>query len=60
MAAPAHVQQCIDFLRQSVMCNADTTLEIVDEAIKGVKGFGVRHERVDWDRLIAWTGRRQL
>ena len=42
------------------MCNADTTLEIVDEAIRGVKGFGVRHECVDWDRLIAWTGRRQL
>ena len=53
MAAPAHVQHCIDFLRQSLMCNADTTLEIVDEAIKGVKGFGVRHECVDWDRLIA-------
>ncbi|KAK0511063.1 hypothetical protein JMJ35_006615 [Cladonia borealis] len=60
MAAPAHVQHCIDFLRQSLMCKADTTIEIRDEAIMGVKGFGVRHECVDWDRLIAWTARRQL
>ena len=59
MVAPAHVRHCVDFLRQSLMCHADTTLEIEDEAVGGVKGFGVRHECVDWAGLIAWTGRRQ-
>ena len=58
MVAPAHVRHCVDYLRQSLMCHADTTLEVEYEAVGGIRRFGVRHECVDWAGLIAWTGRR--
>ena len=37
---PSHVRHCTDLLRQSLMCHADTTIEVVDEEINGVHGFG--------------------
>ena len=57
---PSHVRHCIDLLRQSLMCQADTTVEVVDEAINGVHGFRVMHTCRDWDQLVEWTSRQQL
>ena len=59
MVSPPHVRHCIDLLRQSLMCRADTTIEVKDEAAGGVHGFGVRHHCVDWDQLVSWTSSLQ-
>ena len=53
--SPMHVRHCIDLLRQSLMCQADTTVEVKDEKAGGVHGFGVEHQCRDWDELIEWT-----
>ncbi|KAI0388942.1 hypothetical protein F5Y17DRAFT_166167 [Xylariaceae sp. FL0594] len=52
----SHMRHCIDLLRQSLMCNGDTTLEVVDKALGGVKAFGTEHAScLDWNELREWT-----
>jgi len=57
--SPAHIRHCIDLIRQSLMCNADTTIEVKDEKINGVRGFGTEHQCRDWDGLVRWTEETQ-
>lgn len=52
----AHVRHCIDLLRQSLMCLADTTVEVKDDARGGVRGFGVEHQCGDWEELGVLVG----
>ncbi|ATZ57876.1 hypothetical protein BCIN_15g03970 [Botrytis cinerea B05.10] len=52
MSSPSHIRHCIDLLRQSLMCSADTTLEVKEEHVNGVHGFGVLHKCSDWDVLL--------
>ena len=59
MISPPHVRHCIDLLRQSLMCGADITVEIKDEAAGGVHGFGVEHRCIDWDQPVDWTTKWQ-
>jgi hypothetical protein len=49
-----HIRHCIDLLRQSLMCNADLTVELKDEQLGGVTGFGTVHQCVDWPKLLEW------
>lgn len=51
MSSPAHFRHCLDLLRQSIMCNADRTIEEKDVAAGGVHGFGVMHQCYDWKQL---------
>lgn len=53
--APGHVRHCIDYLRQSLICAADTTLEPIDEKLGGVTGFGNQRKCRDIVAVIAWT-----
>ncbi|KAM3064785.1 hypothetical protein ACMFMG_008734 [Clarireedia jacksonii] len=53
--SPAHIRHCIDLIRQSLMCHADTTIEVKDEEINGVRGFGTVHMCRDWNELVKWT-----
>ncbi|KAK2607952.1 hypothetical protein N8I77_006591 [Diaporthe amygdali] len=55
MISPPHIRHCIDLLRQSLMCNADLTVEVKDDEAGGVHGFGTEHQCVDWDSLLSWT-----
>jgi hypothetical protein len=59
MSSPSHVRHCIDLLRQSLMCNADRTIEVKDDK-GGVLGFGTTHKCVDWSKMIRkieeWNG----
>lgn len=55
MSSPAHIRHCIDLLRQTLMCQPDTTVEVKDEAVGGVKGFGTEHQCKDWNQLVLWT-----
>jgi hypothetical protein len=57
---PRHVRHCIDLLRQSLMCHADTTVEDVDESIGGVHGFRVEHQCRSWEQLVQWTSGQQM
>jgi hypothetical protein len=55
MISPSHIRHCIDLIRQSLMCNPDTTVEKKDEEAGGVHGFGVKHSCKEWGGLVDWT-----
>lgn len=55
----SHMRHCVDLIRQSLMCMADTTLEVVDEKINGVHGFRTPHQCKDWEQLKSWTSAQQ-
>ncbi|KAF2278711.1 uncharacterized protein EI97DRAFT_413476 [Westerdykella ornata] len=55
MASPAHIRHCIDLLRQALMCRPDLTVEVEEEDLGGVRGFGTAHECSSWDDLVKWT-----
>ncbi|KAL8919490.1 MAG: hypothetical protein Q9208_006775 [Pyrenodesmia sp. 3 TL-2023] len=54
-ADPAHVRHCIDYLRQSLMCHGDTTIEVKRAGVSGVRGSGTEHQCQDWERLRKWV-----
>jgi hypothetical protein len=47
-----HVDHCIDYLRQAIMCTGDIALEhsIVPEEF-GFNGWGAAHQCADWDAM---------
>ncbi|KAI8625617.1 hypothetical protein F5Y19DRAFT_479378 [Xylariaceae sp. FL1651] len=47
-----HSAHCFDYLRQSIVCAADTNLE--GETDTG-PGWGSKHECTDYDMLLAWA-----
>ncbi|KAE8356756.1 hypothetical protein BDV28DRAFT_144878 [Aspergillus coremiiformis] len=53
-----HLEHCLDYLRQSVMCSGDVTLEPPDEhPEKGkspLQGWGVRHVCRSWNEIEGW------
>lgn len=53
-----HVLHCIEFLRQSIMCHADTTIEAEDIRLHGVVGFGIAHSCRRWDQMVEWVDNR--
>lgn len=53
-----HSLYCIEFLRQSTMCHADTTVEAKDDQFKGVVGFGITHECQDLGEMVRWVDER--
>ncbi len=55
MSSPRHIAHCIDLIRQSLMCQPDTTIEVKNESVGGVTGFGTRHLCRDWGALMDWT-----
>lgn len=61
----SHNGHCLDYLRQSVMCSGDLTLEkaAVFHGLKRqfVEGWGNEHECVDWEELWQYvdTGYRK-
>ncbi|TAQ88147.1 hypothetical protein B7494_g3546 [Chlorociboria aeruginascens] len=58
--APAAAIHCFDFLRQALMCQADTTIEFAkyrgrDGVVRTAHGWGVEHKCKDWDSVWEWT-----
>ncbi|RYP59323.1 hypothetical protein DL769_008587 [Monosporascus sp. CRB-8-3] len=47
-----HSAHCFDYLRQSIMCAADTNLEGETDA---GPGWGSEHECTDYDVLLSWA-----
>ncbi|KAI1818232.1 hypothetical protein GGS20DRAFT_529074 [Poronia punctata] len=52
---PSHIRHCIDYLRQSLLCHADTNLEPIDFDLGGVKGFGSARRCRDVERVKEWA-----
>lgn len=55
ITSPSHIKHCIDLLRQNLMCRPDLTLEVRDDRVGGVRGFGTIHQCHSWEELVAWT-----
>ena len=47
-----HAVHCFDYLRQSIMCAADTSLEGLTAA---GPGWGSKHTCTDYEALLAWA-----
>ncbi|KAI0828644.1 hypothetical protein BC628DRAFT_1409196 [Trametes gibbosa] len=58
--AAAHVAHCLRYLRQTVLCRADTTLEPDEPGLRGgrwehaASGVGAVHRCRDWTVLRRW------
>ena len=50
-----HIHHCFDYLRQSIMCSGDMTLEssaVEDDGSRiTVDGWGVSHQCKNWDSI---------
>ena len=60
MTRPAHVRHCIDYLRQSLMCHADTNLEPIIEELGGATGFGSEHKCRNFEKIKGWVTKYTL
>ncbi|KAH7385372.1 hypothetical protein DE146DRAFT_680987 [Phaeosphaeria sp. MPI-PUGE-AT-0046c] len=54
-ASPRHIRHCIDLLRNVLVCQPDLTLEVRDDELGGVTGFGTEHQCINWQELLDWT-----
>lgn len=56
----AHLFHCVDYLKQNILCQADTTLEWRSESNpEHVDGYGIPHQCRDWvscNTRSAWHG----
>jgi hypothetical protein len=56
MFSEEHIDHCYDYLRQAVMCSADSTLEGEDKGSDlgsaATNGWGVIHMCRSWDKLV--------
>ena len=53
-----HTLHCIEFLRQSIMCHADTTIQTEAEYHRGILAFGVEYQCRNWSQLVDWVDDR--
>jgi hypothetical protein len=49
------VKHCFEYLRQALICNADTTLEGLEEDNSGVNGWGTMHQCCNFNAVLEWT-----
>ncbi|KAF1815938.1 hypothetical protein P152DRAFT_202628 [Eremomyces bilateralis CBS 781.70] len=52
---PHHVRHCFDYIRQSLMCHADTNLEPVDPKLGGTTGWGSPKTCRDYHSVKQWA-----
>ncbi|KAL7924017.1 hypothetical protein ACQKWADRAFT_288553 [Trichoderma austrokoningii] len=57
-----HVQHCFRYLRQSVTCSGDTTLEghIPNSPLNGTDGTGATHVCKNFDAIRSWAEHRRV
>ncbi|KAI1357502.1 hypothetical protein F5Y08DRAFT_159559 [Xylaria arbuscula] len=51
----SHVRHCIDYIRQSLMCHADTNLEPINFELGGVTGFDSPRRCRDIAKVKEWA-----
>ena len=52
-----HTLHCFAYLRQSIMCAADTALEPYREEHSGADGYESPHQCRDYNAVFAWAER---
>ena len=50
-----HVSHCIEYLRQAILCSADTSLEGENGPEATSTGWGQKHLCTDYDALTRWA-----
>ncbi|KAL3962929.1 hypothetical protein ACCO45_004452 [Purpureocillium lilacinum] len=57
-----HLGHCFDYLRQNIMCTADTTLEWLGKPPldHGSSGYGFQHHCRDYSAVFAWTEEHRM
>lgn len=50
-----HVSHCLEYLRQSIMCSADSTLEPAEDRVERFLGGGLQRECRDFGALKSWA-----
>ena len=53
--ASRHTMHCFAYLRQSIMCAADTALEPYKAEHNGVDGYGSPHQCRDYNAVYEWA-----
>jgi hypothetical protein len=56
---PGHLRHCFDYIRQSLMCAADTNVEPMNKELKGVTGWGFTRQCRSYDAVFKWTGQNK-
>ncbi|KAJ4421056.1 hypothetical protein N0V82_003960 [Gnomoniopsis sp. IMI 355080] len=58
-AGRGHEYHCIDYIRQSIMCAGDMTLDYAevqeDGTRRGFSGANSTHQCRDWDAIVSWA-----
>lgn len=52
---PGHIAHCFEYLRQTLICMADTNIEQIDADAGGVTGWGVERRCGDYDKVVQWV-----
>lgn len=50
-----HVRHCFEYLRQSLICLADSNLEMMNYTARGISGWQSERTCRDYDGLVAWA-----
>jgi hypothetical protein len=50
-----HIRHCFEYLRQSLMCLADSNLEDMDYAARGVSGWQTERTCRNFEELRSWA-----
>ncbi|KAF2875138.1 hypothetical protein BDV95DRAFT_309506 [Massariosphaeria phaeospora] len=55
--AVPHIHHCFDYLRQTIMCAADTNMEVLDRETHATNGFGQTKKCRNYEHVFAWAER---
>lgn len=53
--APMHIRHCFDYIRQALICAADTNLEVLDEQTHLTNGWGQPKQCRDYEQVFIWA-----
>jgi hypothetical protein len=53
--APSHIRHCFDYIRQTIMCAADTNLEVLDHETHKTSGWGQPRICRDYGSVFNWA-----
>lgn len=50
-----HAKHCIEYIRQTILCSSDSSLEFEDGTTRQISGTGSLHICRDFDGLFNWV-----
>ncbi|KAJ5998327.1 hypothetical protein N7451_006137 [Penicillium sp. IBT 35674x] len=53
--AQSHVRHCFDYIRQTLMCGADTNLEVLDHETRATSGWGQKRQCRSYHGVFEWA-----